>query len=211
MQFEINDIARAVNDSLKREGLHVPLGHVFQLLAAAFGYSSLASMQTSSEESSSFANASHVVLDAQGLKNRVTALKHNFGTTFDLQKVISSAVSLIDYPPIVSWNVEDLLEEHCEDVQEVVLNDETIASEAAMTNADWGDVEVFVAEEYEPLCRHASEWVLPVTGTLHMVQHEDRMSFGDEIEFSATLRFEKTGRVCLRNLRIEIVEAALNS
>lgn len=207
MQVEIATIVRNVRDAVENAGIAVALGHAYQIVAAAFGYSSLAALQASDEESSTLADASHVALDARGMADRAKALNYNSDAIAILGKAITNAVSSIKSPPKVCWELEELLEDLYEEIQEVVYQDETIAGEAATTNADWGDVEVYASDPRVPLTLPASQWVLPVTGTLSMDQHEDRMFFGDEIAFSAELRFDKVGRVCLSNWRFEIVGA----
>lgn len=208
---DIFSIAFAVRTASKSTTNPIQLSHAQQLVAAALGYKSLAAFQASPLEGPTLDDAAHFVLDGGLLADRAQELglpyqfpqlavliKQAFDERLPSARLHQSEESLHDY--IVSQ------------VDDVVINDDAVASEIASTNGDGID-EVYVPVDDIDLASLpplGEPLELEIDGHIAMGIDTERPYSGHKIEVQVRLVIERTGKVSIAEPVCEVVSAQLD-
>ena len=199
MQSNFNTVAFVTRETLKASGVAITLGHTHQMLAAGLGYNSLAALQSSAEETPGLAGADYLILDVEGVKVRAKAL----GYGAEAPKVvdaIAAAIKADPQPPTVFLDTQEFIEDVvCRFANENVYDHGAVSSAAAETNAYFGEANVELAADPEPLKDSREFWEVPVSGNIAMDQDLDKPFSGDNILINGVVRIWKAGRVCFMN------------
>lgn len=202
----ISCIAYAVRTASDSTSHPVKLSHAQQLVAAAFGYKSLAAYQASKEESAALDEAAHFVLDGQLLFSRSLELKlpHEFT---ELALLLQTAFK--ERLPTARLHSSEMeLDGYVRDlVQNLVLNHGDTSSAMAMTNNDGID-EIYLPFDDVSLAE------LPPPGETMGVEFDGHVSMtldierpysGHKIDVKARLILERKGRVYISEPICEVV------
>lgn len=207
----ISAIAYAVRTASESTPHPIKLSQAQQLVAAAFGYKSLAAYQASKEESKDLDDAAHFILDIELLSRRAQELKlphmacemaallqNAFKERLPAAQLHPSEITLDGY-------VRDL-------VQNAILNHWGTNGAMAMTNNDGIDEiylpfnEVVLADLPPPGDVLDEEFIGHVTMTVDT----ERPYCGHKIDVEARLVIERKGRVCIAEPACEVISAKLN-
>lgn len=210
MQVEFPSIAIAVRQSVIGLGTNPSLGHVQEICAAALGYKTYASYRTSPEESTTFADAKHIVLDTAGIASRVMTLGYPAAQAGVYQSAIAQSLKRLPNKLNVYLSVSDLLDDIRQDIEQEIDDSGAVNRAMAETNAYPSTTDVEFDNPSQPLSTPAGDWALHVYATVEMDQDPDRVFYGDRIDVEAQICFPKTGRVCLAEHKLEDVSASLD-
>lgn len=207
----ISEVAFAVRTASKSTTNPIQLNHTQQLVAAAFGYKSLAAFQASPLEAPTLDQAAHFVLDGGLLADRARELglphqppqlalllKQAFAERLPGACLHQSEGSLHDYLTSL--------------VDDVALNDDTVASEMASTNGDGVD-EVYVPVEDIELASLppvGQPLEMELEGHIAMGIDTERPYSGHKIEVQVRLVIERTGKVSIAEPECEVISAQLD-
>lgn len=208
MKATFSTLAFSTSKILAASGHTVSSSHAQQLLAAALGYASLASLQASTEEQPGLQHADIVILDVAGVIVRAAQLGHA-QCAEQIADAIAQAIRNDPAAPALynSWGefVENKVVPYA---SEAALDDEAVSSAAASTNAMFdepAEIEIPSIGGSDPA---SGSWKpnvsacggffeVPITGTITMDQDEDRMYSGHILNIAGTVQIEKAGRRCM--------------
>lgn len=186
------------------------LGHVREALAAALGYNTYAALKAAMracEESADYDCAQHVVIDVPRLTARLVSLGH--GQSFGIfAAAIRKAFEMLLPEARLHNSVQDLGDDIHDDVVDEIENSDDYSSEIAMTNAYGGDFDLHFTEPVS-IDVAQGQWTLAADGTSSLEQDPDRVFFGDTIDVSAKVVFQKIGRRVLGEMSVEEVGGAV--
>lgn len=201
----LSALAYAVRQALLARGQKLSIGHVQQLVAAAFGHNNLASYQASSEDGRLHL-ARHIVADVDMLRERADDLQVPADTS---HAALLTALAERFPQASIHRDLDDYLIELQERAERDIVNDDTVNSEVAMTNgtfprADfelpfWGTMDPEGTDDL-----HADFEVLVVVD-----QDEDRIYWGHEVEVSGSLSVERLGRRLFGRRHVDVTRAKL--
>lgn len=208
----ISCIAYAVRTASNSTSHPIKLSQAQQLVAAAFGYKSLAAYQASKTESASLDEAAHFVLDGQLLFSRSLELKLPHELT-ELELLLKTAFK--ERIPFAQLHSSEMaLDDYVRgEMQDHVLNHGDTASAMAITNNDGID-EIYLPFDYvslielPPLGEEALD--MEFDGHISMKPDIERPYNGHKIDVKARLIIERKGRVCVAEPICEVLSVRLN-
>lgn len=189
------------------------LGHAHQLVAAVFGYKSLAAYQaaiTRGVEDQNLDRVKHVALNRPLLATRAGDL--NVGhSAASLVPMLKSALE--QCIPAVRVHMsedkfEDVLRQHIDDV---AVNDDDTASEMANTNGDGVD-EIYMPFDLSMMeaPESGSVWELEIQGHVGMGIDTERPYSGHQIDIQAQLTLERMGLATFGDYHCKVIQAKLD-
>jgi hypothetical protein len=209
MQAEISSLTQQTSAALKAANVSMALGHVYELVATAFGYRSRAAFLLSGAEPTSITNCEYLAVDVQAVTARAIALGYAARDAEQFLAAFSGAVTGVKDGPKVVITESDLLDDLWEEVNTAVYEDEGVASEAATTNGSYDEVEAWTDDPANHPTQASDSWSCPITGVLHIDQDPERPWSGDEVSFDGSLVFTKCGQAGLNFDRVEIDSASV--
>lgn len=206
----ISSISYAVSAASRSSTAPIMLSHAQQLVAAALGYKSLAAFQASPLEASTLDEAAHFILDGALLVERI----QNLSLPNPLPEVamfIKAAFNNQLPSARLHETVGDLYCYVTELVDDRVLNDGAVEGEIASTNNDGVD-EVYIPVDNLDLDElpqpgHLLEQELE--GHVAMTVDTERPYSGHKIKVRATVTFERTGKVSIKEPVCEVIDAQI--
>ncbi len=181
------------------------------MVAAALGYKSLAAFQASPLEAPSLAEAAHFVLDGGLLADRAREL----GLPHQLPQLAVLLKQAFDVrlPSAQLHQSEEGLHDYVTSlVDDVVLNDDEVASEMASTNGD-GIEEIYIPIDdidMDDLPPFGQPMELELEGHIAMGIDTERPYSGHKIEVEVRLVLERTGKVSIAEPICEVLNAQLD-
>lgn len=206
----ISSIAYALRTASASTSNPIKLSQAQQLVAAAFGYKSLAAYQASAEESQDLDEAAHFVLQTQLLqiRSKDLALPHTLDNLVVLLEEAfrerHSAATLYKSDIELDGYVRDM-------VQAIVLNNENTASALAMTNNDGID-EIYLPFDDIVIADLPLADVLDMEfdGHVTVVPDIDRPYSGHKVDVRTRLIIERKGRACIAEPACEVIYSHLS-
>jgi YozE SAM-like fold len=194
MSTDISSIAFAIRAESARSPHPLKLSQAQQCLVAALGYKTLASYQSSTEESATLDEATHVILDVGMLVERSESLDlpHDEET---LVLFVAGALKA-KIPRIQVHTSLDKFEDTLrEKVNDVVLNHEETSGAMAVTNNDGID-EIYLplSVEWDDIPFDGETLDIEIDGHITMEIDIERPYSGHRIEVNATLILSRIGR-----------------
>lgn len=175
-------------------------GHAQQLLAAALGYTTLASYQQAQgtkQEAESFQDVRHILLDRHKLLIRAHGLKLPCTATVLIEAV--KAAFQAQLPRVeVHLTEEQLVDAVRAYVDNYVVNHGRTSGEMAMTNGDGLD-EVYLPIEFsfDDIPEQGDSLPIEVFGHVSMGIDTERPYSGHRIDVRAILVLERVGKRCV--------------
>ena len=204
MKVTLSALAHSVRGAYGALGITVSTGHAQQLIAAALGHKTLASLQSAGDHEA-LPETKSIVVDLDLLAERARALD-----LADQQAVDVVWSALEDHlPGEVYGSVTGLVESHQEFVELETWNDGDVGSQMAMTNGTGP------GETYMPLEFDESEFdldgdlELQIFGHVNLDQDPDKVFYGTHIDVEATLTVERFGRFLFGSSKLEVTSASL--
>lgn len=180
------------------------LGHVREALAAALGYNTYAALKAArgaSEEPVNYDGARHVLIDAPRLEARLAGLGH--GQSFGIvAAAVQQAFESLLPDTKLHDSVSDLGDHLFAEIVDAIENSDRYQSEIATTNAYGGDFDLEFSEP-EPIDVAKGAWTLAADGTSSLDQDPEKVFYGDTLNVSAKIVFQKIGRRVLGEMSIE--------
>lgn len=218
MAHDFNAISFALRTQLRALGHQVSLGHSHQLLAAALGYNTMASMQQALQGRPALALAEIVVLDLPRLTARCVGLNLSGSAAAIIHTAVATLINQ-PTPPLVFKDWDEFLDDYLvPTVSQECLDDEHVASVMAETNAGYYDeAEIEVIGHTRGTCS-TSDLPPPITvspcgqfleipfgGTLIGEQDEERAYSGNVLDLDGTARVERVDVRCLlKHVQLDI-------
>jgi len=217
MAHDFNAASFALRTQMRLQGHQISLGHAQQLLAAALGYKSLASMQHSLQRRPVLQLAQIVVIDGLCLTTRCDSLKL-LHAAVAINKTIVSVLRSAPDAPLVLQGWDDFLDDYLvPTIAAECLDTEGVYRATAETNADFDEAEIEIAGHSRPATQTSllpesiaispcgQFLVIPFVGTLIGDQHEDRSYSGHVIDIHGTAKLELVDRRCLlKNIELNV-------
>jgi hypothetical protein len=189
------------------------LGHTHQLVAAVFGYKSLAAYQaavTNGAEHQDLDRVKHVALNQPMLATRADDL--NVGhSAASLVPMLQSALEQC-IPAVRVHMSEDKFEDVLRDyIDNVAMNDNDTASEMASTNGDGID-EIYMPFDLSMMeaPESGSVWELEIQGHVGMNIDTERPYSGHQIDIQAQLTLERMGLATFGEYHCKVIQAKLD-
>ena len=207
-----SSLVPVVRANLAGAGIKASHGHTQQLLAAALGHASLASLQAAGD-ADQLPDAHHVIIDACLLEQRANALGVR-----DALKVVDLIVNAFLAHQQTGERLEGVhvrADKFVEAVQKrldyVTVNTSAVAGEMAMTNGGLDEIylplhlwDTFDVEDDDSLNEHVVGHV-----TVEKDPTGDRVYWGHHIDVEATVSVERLGRRLFGDVEVEVTHAKL--
>lgn len=183
----------------------VSLGHCQQLLAAAFGFKSLASFQALGH-ADDFSDLKAIILDSEGLEQRALSLGLELPNVVqDVQRVLERSLP--------ETNVFTGLNGFGDWVDEFMVkrieSDDDVISEMSMTNG-WLRETYMSAAILEHLDLEADDdYSENVIGSVTMEQDPEKVDYGTRIRVDGDLFIGRASRRLISNISFDVQKAAL--
>lgn len=193
-------VAFSLQANCTNAGHELGYGHAQQLLAAALGYSTLASYQQAQgtkQEEGSFHDVLHVLLDRHELLIRAHELKLPYTAPVLMEAVKAAFVARL---PRVEVHITDeqLVDAIRAYVDNYIVNHGRTSGEIAMTNGDGLD-EVYLPIEFsfDDIPEPGKSLDIEVVGQISMGIDTERPYSGHQIDVRAMLLLERVGKRCV--------------
>jgi hypothetical protein len=202
----LSDITHTFRSHSAGGGASIKHGHAQQLLVAALGYKTLASYQAakaSGNESESFDEIRHVVVDRVGLTQRAAEL----GITSGAEQLSSSITSAFaDRLPLVTVHRSygDLDELIHRQIEQMVENNGRVIGQMSELNHNGVEEVYFDLEIDFNQSKVGALLSYEVTGHVSLYPDPERPYTGTKIGFQVTLAFEGLGRHCYGEISYEV-------
>jgi hypothetical protein len=207
-----SSLVPAVRANLVGVGIKASHGHTQQLLAAALGHASLASLQATGD-AEQLPDAHHVIVDVLLLERRAAELG-----LLTADKVVEAVVKAFETRRAAGGRLEGAYvrpDKFVEVVQNrlnhIAVNGEAAASEMAMTNGGLDEIclpldlwETFDVDDADSLEEQVVGHV-----TVEKEPPGDRAYWGHHIDVEATVRVERLGRRLFGGVEVEVTLAKL--
>lgn len=208
MITNLGALAYSLRVASQIRGKPIKLGHAQQLLAAAFGYGSLAGYQhniTARCEPEQIASNCHLVLNVSFLRMRSDELELDFDDA-TLVELVSAALATQLRSTGVYDSDEAFFNELHYTVQQVVLNDENVANHTANMNTD-GVSEIYMPFDFSfsQLPDVGERFEIEIVGHLSMNPDEERPYYGDTVNVSAELSMKRAGRRLVTDVSVKVL------
>ncbi len=211
MSHDFSALSFQVHSALRNSQIAISHGHVQQIVASLLGYKSLASLQSSGEEEPGITGADYFIPDFDGAERRAFALGY--------EEIQAAVIADIAIKAIASsttggcpayFSAEEFFEEVAwAQIDNDVTNNVEVASQMAMTNAGLKYVHI----EPENLKRIEDAdwpfWRFRFKGVVEMEQYEDKMFFGNRVDFEGEIIYPLAGRRCVSDNADFRIESAL--
>lgn len=213
MSIGISDLAYSVRKNSVTAGVPIPLGHAQQLIAAAFGYKSLAAYQAAqaaAQEPQYLDDVEHVVLDHDLLNQRAGELR-TAPTSDQLHALIAKAVK--ERAPFAclhesSIDFETYLREH---VDQVIIEDEGVNGVLVNANYDGVDEVYFDFEVDFDITPVGSSLYVDLDGHVSLSIDTERLYAGHIVNIKGTLSVERLGLQCFGLVDCQVIKAKLDT
>lgn len=203
-------LAYSIRVASQIRGKAIKLGHAQQLLAAAFGYGSLAGYQhhlTARREPEQIASNCHLILDVTFLRMRSDELELDFD---DAALVDLIAVAFATQPRGARiYDSDDAFFNEIHDtVQQVVLNDDNVSNHTADMNTN-GVSEIYMPFDFSfnLLPEIGERFEVEIAGHLSMIPDEERPYYGNKVDVVAELSMDRIGRRMISDVTVRILSA----
>ncbi len=212
MHVGITDLAHSLRKNTAGSAAPIPLSRGQQLVAAALGHKSLASVQAAQaaqREPQSLDGVPHVVPDYELLAARAQEL--GFGLPKNQLRSLMDAAFHERLPGTkVHHTFSDLAMAVQDEMQEAVLSDDGINSSMANANYDGID-EVYFEEEIDP---DEATLAQPVTaninGHIGLGIDTERPYAGHQVRFEVAVSLARCGRRCFEEPAVEVLSGGLD-
>lgn len=212
MPVGITDLAHSLRKNTATSAVPIPLSRSQQLVAAALGHKSLASLQAAQaalREPQSFNGVPHVVLDDELLVTRAQELGVGLPKS-QLRSLIDAAFRERVPGTKVHHTFSDLAMAVRDEMQEAVLSDDGVNSSMANANYDGID-EVYFQDEIDP---DEATLAQPVTaniaGHVGLGIDTERPYAGHQVRFEVAVSLARCGRCCFEEPDIKVMAAGLD-
>lgn len=213
MSTSISKIAFALSQQSKASNQKISLGHCHQLVAALFGFKTLAAYEAAIKSNPilvEFSIVKQIICDANLLSIRLNELRPDIELKFlgGLIKVVFA----VELPKVkLKDSLADVIEEYMiETMQYDLENDELISSEIAMANIESTDTVEFVESSEEIAEAILEGKASEVNGVLHMNADIERPFAGDEVKFKAEILVSLLGERFVVSVGYRVLEANLS-
>ncbi len=203
MSTDFASLSHSYQSSCKARGIRLPLGHVHQLLASAFGYRSLAAYQMA-DEPRIVPEGSHLVLDSSALQERAATLGLDNSVAVVPALGAAFASSLIRGG--IHLSEADFFNFLHARLQEVVLNDDAVIRITSDMNSN-GMEEVYLPFDFTLDQLPAVGETLEITVNGHVRVRPDPSQWfrGDQVDVEALVTMERWGRNLVGDIRMQIM------
>lgn len=190
----ISDVAHAYHVAGKAIVPAIPLGHIQQLIAAAFGHQSLAAFQANEHELGWMKEIGHIVFDYDLLAQRTKQLSVPYGYP-QVEALIRQAFSMV-IPKAKQHQTEgQLIDAYRDAYHDLIINSERVSQLVAETNSA-GIHDIFIPE-----AKDYTYSILPsgamcdqvLMGSVVLKLSDDRPYAGHIIDFQIHLALGRTG------------------
>ena len=214
MRFDLSTLAYAARVECAAAGLPIKLGHAQELLAAAVGCRTFASLQAAAKVPD---DVGHILLDERYLAVRATELGYvGAGWAQPILKALKKHLPT-EY---VHGTEESFFSALRAFVDDRSVNDHEVISQTAMTNGWLGEVymplylesqESFEEESpaFDPFDRAEQDFSFDITGHVSMEQDPDKPYWGHKVDVRATLTFGRLGGCIFSKPRLTVTHARL--
>lgn len=209
MSTAIKTLTHALRVHLAKAGSPVTLGHGFQLIAAALGYTSLAVRQKT-EEPDDLTSSMHWIVDLDQLQERANSLGITIDTEVFLEALVQTCRDCSG--PRVHRSVDDLEDEFIEAAGDEALEDGDVGIQMADTNTT-GEWRVYLdpAGTASPPFKIGDALELEYEGTVEGENDPDRPFSGDTVNVKVQVLLNCVGiRLLAGPPRIEVLSAELD-
>lgn len=213
MRVDFSTLSHQVHLCLKGILPTLSLGQSHQLLAAAYGYKSLAAYKASTEEQHYFTvdgtGSTYFVLDLDLVKFRQVEM--GYSDSMPIARAMYETMRNRLKPEfLVCETLNDLFDEIRSDVEYEINDSAEFSNAQADTNTSGaGDFNIEFTQE-APLEEKREDWAIRVEGTAHLDQDIERPYSGDVINVSAQVVFQKLGRRLLSNREVREIGAGVH-
>lgn len=209
MSTDIIRLAHSIRPVLLDQGIALPLGKTQQLLAAAFGYNSLAALQAA-QEPDELNSSMKLLFDEEQFGRR--AAKLNLAMDIGIFLSSLTVVSRKARGPQICASLDDLADDVCELVQEAASEDDQVGIQMADTNCAGAFTATMETASVPagPLPPAGQAIVLEFSGTVEGDGDQDRPFSGDTVNVRAEARLPLIGRRLFGEPEISIVDANLD-
>jgi len=210
MSTNFSTLAYSLRVASQIRGTAIKLGHAHQLLAAAFGYGSLAGYQhslASGREPTQITSECHLILDIPFLSRRSAELQLNFNDS-QLVELMFAAFAAQKCGAGIYHSDEAFFNALHDLVQQTVLNDEDVSNHTANMNTN-GVSEIYMPFDFSiDVLPEIGEWFdIQIVGHLAMIPDEERLYYGDTVDVVAELSMQRNGRKLVSGVTVKILSA----
>ncbi|WP_175854557.1 hypothetical protein [Burkholderia anthina] len=201
----LSSIAFTVRQTLSAHGISLSTGHAQQLVAAALGHNNLASYQASSDDDG-LPDAASMVLDPARLQTRAAQLGHDDSA---FAQALTSALKARFPDAGIYDDHEAWLIDTQSHFEYLIINEDSVSSEVAMTNGTFPRVYVELPW-WDTLGEYYGDNLsTDFEGLVTVDPDEDRVYYGHEIDVRASLTVERFGRRLFGRCHVDAVHAKL--
>lgn len=202
---ELSSLSFALREMAKANSAPISNGHAQQLLAAALGHNTLASLQASGDLG--HLDAAHLLLfDWDLLQSRASDLEVERSPAI-LDCVWDALAE--NFPGEMYGHLDSMLESFQDLVESKTWNDEDVCSQMAMTNGT-GPGEVYMPLESENAdLSDEGPLTVDIAGHVTLDQDPDKVFWGTRIDVEATLTIDRVGRRLFRSAEFDVTRASL--
>ncbi|MFV0887100.1 hypothetical protein ACNKH9_10175 [Metapseudomonas otitidis] len=200
-------VSHAFRLQLGNAGHSVPLGHCQQIIAAAFGFNTLAAYQASPLSSRNLHDVRHLVIDAHFIQSRATELG-TFPDAETNQRALTDALSATGCKIHSSLSMfEDYLRQ---DFEHFVQEDSDVVAAMAMANHDGVD-EIYLPFELEDALPEGSDEILiDIEGHIGLADDPDRPYSGHIVRVVASISLDRLAPVAYGSVDYYVEHAGLD-
>jgi hypothetical protein len=209
MSVTISTLSHYVRAELKAQSPSAPsLGHVHQLLAASFGYKSLASHGTAvaaGTEIAELEEARFFVPDSDMFQARAESLGLG-GMAEDIANAIEMARQRTWRRTKLVGEVDDVFDTIRGEVDFAITDSSEFSGVQAETGGGPAELELEFLPT-EEFAEAGPTWVVEATGLAFLDNDDERPAAGDKIDVNSHVVFRKVGRRLLGPFDVEAIEA----
>lgn len=214
MRFDLSTLAYAARVECTAVGHPIKLGHAQELLAAAVGFRTFASLQAAVQTPDYIG---HVLLDERRLASRATELGYaDSGWAEPILKALKKHLPAGH----VHGTQDSLLNALYTFVDDRTVNDPEVISQTAMTNGWLGEVYMplyleghdpfdEVSTSFDPFDQAEDDFSFDITGHVAMDQDPDKPYWGHKVNVEATLTFSRLGGCLFTAPELRVINAKL--
>lgn len=183
-------------------------GHALQLTAAALGYKSLASLQTSKDNSIDLSDVKHVVIANKLVMQRALELGYEYDEHAVLQ-VLRDALRAALPAARVHWDEAAFADEMSDFLSEQISTSGHVLSALNESNGVLGEVQTRFEHSLDEVPIGATT-ELNIVGKVLVDQHPERPYSGHVVHVDASLFLIRVGQVCFGTPECKVTAAQLH-
>lgn len=200
-------LAYALRKNCATHGIHFPISHAHQLIAAALGHGTLAALQAS-KDASELATAAFLIIDTVRLEERASDL----GLPANATQLLAEAVDAVldeNVPATVFSHVSSFVEALQAFVDDEGLKDDEVAGELAMTNGSLDEIYLPLYLEESLDLDDAEDISYEIDGHVSVDQDPDKAYWGHMVDVEATLTVIRLGKRLFAEADLHVTRAKL--